>query len=290
MLIIICAMYCEAKGLIKHFCLKKKEYSAFDIYAASDDRVVLIISQTGRVNAAAAVGCVCGMYAGQYNINIVNFGIAAGRAEDIGKLFLVNKIVDSCQGKTFFPDMLFTTDIDERAVYTQENVVASVDEDANMVNGEAGILYDMEAAAIYQAGVHFAGPHQMSFLKLVSDSGVRSKKDGAHMAAEAVEGLIAPKMDEIIKYIDTVLLSVQKDKDKYSLSSENQMLFAKTVKDMHCSKSMERELMQQFRYHELSQNSLAEEINKMYDEGKLPCRDKRTGKVYFDELKRAVLQ
>lgn len=290
MLIIICAMYCEAKGLIKHYCLKKKEYSAFDVYSNEDNTVVLVISKAGRVNAAAAVGCVCGMYAGQYNINIVNFGIAAGRAEDIGKLFLVNKIVDSCQGKTFFPDMLFMTGIDEAEIYTQENIVTSVDEAMNVVCGGECTLYDMEAAAIYQAASHFVGPHQLSFLKLVSDGGVQNQKDGTHVTAENVERLVAACMDEITKYIDTVLFSVQNNKDKYSLSSENQQLFDKTVKDMHCSKSMERELMQQFRYHELSQNGLAAEINRMYDEGKLPCRDKRIGKVYFDELKRAVLQ
>ena len=35
-----------------------------------------------------------------------------------------------------------------------------------------GVLYDMEAAAVYQAGIRFFSPDRMLFLKVVSDFGV----------------------------------------------------------------------------------------------------------------------
>ena len=38
-------------------------------------------------------------------------------------------------------------------------------------NREAVVLHDMEGAAIYQAGSYWLGPHQMSFIKVISDHG-----------------------------------------------------------------------------------------------------------------------
>ena len=45
--------------------------------------------------------------------------------------------------------------------------------------GKKGILVDMEAAAIYQAGNYYYAPHQMLFLKVVTDHGTTQEPQSA---------------------------------------------------------------------------------------------------------------
>lgn len=55
-------------------------------------------------------------------------------------------------------------------------------------------LYDMEAAAGYQAAHHFFGPHQMFFIKIISVNGVQEK-----MSADTVRELVQAQIDRLRK-------------------------------------------------------------------------------------------
>ena len=69
----------------------------------------------------------------------------------------------------------------------------------------AEILYDMEAAAIYQAGIHFFGPHQMIFLKIVSDRGIIEK-----VSKEQIALLMEKYQECIIDYMEQISTVTQK--------------------------------------------------------------------------------
>ncbi|MCQ2751677.1 MAG: hypothetical protein MJ189_01020 [Coriobacteriales bacterium] len=84
---------------------------------------------------------------------LINIGICAG--EQIGELYEINAI----NGR-YFPDCFGDF---KRAQLT------TVDQMASKI--APGILYDMESATIYKRACKCLGPHQMHFLKVVSDNG-----------------------------------------------------------------------------------------------------------------------
>lgn len=283
MINIVCAMYPEASLLIKHYMLKRIENSAFQIYENSDNNVRLVISGVGRIAVATAVGMICGRYQLKNNEYIINFGVAAGAGEFEKEVFLINKITDDSCNRTFYPDMLIASNLAEAEVTTVDEVITNVGE---IVNKGERILIDMEATAIYQAAIHFVGPHRISFLKLVSDSGETGK-----FTPEAIENMISNKLTDIVAYIDSVrAINVQESDQEQRLSNEHIKLYEKVCQDMHCSTTMERELLQQFKYHSLSGNGLISKIDELYEIGSLPCKSKKEGKVCLDELKKSILQ
>lgn len=67
-------------------------------------------------------------------------------------------------------------------------------------NGAGARLYDMEAAAVYQAGAYYFGPHQMTFLKVVTDHGVAG--NGKTGQPEQIGQKIARRRRRSAAYID----------------------------------------------------------------------------------------
>lgn len=277
MITIVCALYQEAAMLIKHYSLKKIEYSAFSIFENKEEAIRLVISGVGPISAATATGTVFGLFGCEKDDYLLNFGLAAGQKKE---LFLINKITEEETCRTFYPDMLIASQMAEAEVITASHVVTE--------DGIKPCLYDMEAAAIYQAAIHFLGPHKMSFLKLVSDSG-----DADTVTPAYAEKLIENNSEKIIEYIDTLRSAVTmhgETSGQEELFDELEELYEKTCQDMHCSVTMARELQQQFKYHSLSGNGLVEAIKKLYERQLLPCKSKKEGKVCFDELRKSVLQ
>ena len=143
----------------------------------------------------------------------------------------------------------------------------------------------MEAAAVYQAGSYYLGPHQMSFLKTVSDDG--NYKD---VTPRQVEELIGRNMENIAEYIEnlqTILREAPRDEffQDHALQKKLEMLCL----DLHCSRTMSESLRQYVRCCTLSGVDYGSVVEEMYREGKLPCKDKREGKQCFEELKKRLL-
>ena len=107
MLYLITAMYAEAQPLIRQYQLKKENAQMhFQVFSNESQCVRLIITGTGMIAAAAAVGFLCTAYPpGEYDF-LVNIGICAGAPMRDG-LFLCSKITEMTTGKTFYPDLLY---------------------------------------------------------------------------------------------------------------------------------------------------------------------------------------
>lgn len=83
-----------------------------------------------------------------------------------------NKITEQTTGRTFYPDVIYRHPFAEAEIVTQAVPYRGANETQDPENGAGARLYDMEAAAVYQAGAYYFGPHQMTFLKVVTDHGV----------------------------------------------------------------------------------------------------------------------
>lgn len=289
MIYIFSAFYAEAKNIIDHYGLKKEkslETVRFDVFA--NDSIRLVITGVGEINAAAAVSNIGGAYGISPDDEILNVGCGAcfSRETCLGSIFLGNKLTEQMTGRTFYPDMLMKTGYRECEIITAVRVLKE---------GREQVVYDMEAAAIYQAAAFFVGPHRMNFIKLVSDAGERIDQS-------KITELFALQEDKICGYID-ILLSVGGNKtsidDKIkgeNMADSNATDDTKSawnidrlICDMRCSKVMGDQLAQLIKYCRLSGIDYKAVLDEYYTNGLLPCESKREGKKCLFELKQRLL-
>ena len=274
MIYIFSAFYAEAKNIIDHYGLKKEkspEMVRFDVFA--NESIRLVITGVGEINAAAAVSNIGGAYGISPDDEILNVGCGAGFSSDIslGSIFLGNKLTEQMTGRTFYPDMLMKANFRECEIVTVARVLNE---------GCDSVVYDMEAAAVYQAAAFFVGPHRMHFIKLVSDAGERIDQS-------KITELFALQEDKICGYIDR-LLSACADKAPMD-ETQSSWNMDRLICDMRCSKVMGDQLAQLIKYCRLSGIDYKAVLDEYYTNGLLPCESKREGKKCLFELKQRLL-
>lgn len=274
MIYIFSAFYAEAKNIIDHYGLKKEkspEMVRFDVFA--NESIRLVITGVGEINAAAAVSNIGGAYGISPDDEILNVGCGAGFSSDIclGSIFLGNKLTEQMTGRTFYPDMLMKANFRECEIVTVARVLNE---------GCDSVVYDMEAAAVYQAAAFFVGPHRMHFIKLVSDAGERIDQS-------KITELFALQEDKICGYIDR-LLSACADKAPMD-DTQSSLNMDRLICDMRCSKVMGDQLAQLIKYCRLSGIDYKAVLDEYYTNGLLPCESKREGKKCLFELKQRLL-
>lgn len=274
MIYIFSAFYAEAKNIIDHYGLKKEkspEMVRFDVFA--NESIRLVITGVGEINAAAAVSNIGGAYGISPDDEILNVGCGAGFSSDIclGSIFLGNKLTEQMTGRTFYPDMLMKANFRECEIVTVARVLNE---------GCDSVVYDMEAAAVYQAAAFFVGPHRMHFIKLVSDAGERIDQS-------KITELFALQEDKICGYIDR-LLGACADKAPMD-DTQSAWNMDRLICDMRCSKVMGDQLAQLIKYCRLSGIDYKAVLDEYYTNGLLPCESKREGKKCLFELKQRLL-
>lgn len=133
-----------------------------------------------------------------------------GACVSLGSIIMVNKLTDAESGRTFYPDMIYRHPFTEGEVFTSAQVYTvdagardggttkvedvglnahaegyakvetaglnAQNEEAMKAEAAAPTVHDMEAAACYEAGNFYYGPHQMIFLKVVTDHGIENER------------------------------------------------------------------------------------------------------------------
>lgn len=210
-----------------------------------------------------------------------------------GEVYLCKKITEHVTGRTFYPDILYRHPFAEAEIvtgvmsYRTENRTELMKKYETAIKNSVqdGFLYDMEASSIYQAGAYFFSPHQMSFLKVVTDEG-----NVQEMSAERLKQSIVGAVPEIRSYLDELMKidEIKKLQNKKEMGEVTE-LAQKLSADMHCSAVMQAAVVQHLKYAALAGIDYQGIIEEMYQAGKLPCKDKREGKRCFEELGRKLL-
>lgn len=282
MMYLFTAMYCEAHSLIQQYQLKKEtDQTHFQVFSNESRNMRLTITGTGMIAAAAAVGFICTKYPPKEYDFLINMGICAGISNQ-REPFLCNKITEQTTGKTFYPDILYRHPFLEAQVITGAKPFQKED----LKQCEERCLYDMEASALYQSGSYFFGPHQMFFLKIISDSG-----DFASVTSKQIQSQIAAdsgKTAVFLEQLNQIQETANMQSGRICAISSNDITDT-LCQDMHCSHVMAASLRQHIRYCILSGIDYQTVIREMYNEQKFPCKDKREGKIRFEELKHRLL-
>lgn len=289
MLYLFTALYCEADIFIKYFHLKKNlENTRFQEFYQKKADIRLIVTGVGEIAAASAVSSVCSIYKPQEGDILLNVGTCAHLAGKDG-VFVCNKIIEMASGKTFYPDLLYCHGLPEETIVTamlpcnrNGYAVEKGRTELSEIKGK-GNLYDMEAAAVYQSGTYFFGPHQMMFLKVVSDAGIAKE-----VSQETVRSCMEKNQDILFDFIEKISAITYKNQQRKEAFWLPELQLETLCVDLHCSRVMEDSLRQHIRYWTLAGIDCISVIRDMYREGLLPCRDKREGKLRFEELKRRL--
>ena len=280
MIYIFVALTHEARPLIRCLDLKKADgFPHFSVWTSPEKNLLLTVTGSGPVSAAVASAAVFALRPPGPADHILNTGICAG-LENAQKdtCYLCSSITETDTGRVFYPDLLWRHSFPEAALCTGSRVLSDPDDPAltGFMRGTVPLLYDMEAAAIYQSAAIYAGPHQMSFLKTVSDCG-----DGTFPTPQDVSALMENSLSAILSYLDALPDAADEEP---SLS-----LFPQLSRDLHCSVSMQHMLRQYLHYAELTGCPYQESIARMYEDGLLPCKDRKEGKKILEQIRSILL-
>ncbi len=285
MIYIFTALYCEAHIFIRHFNLIKNQQGTwYQQFYNETTGILLTVTGVGEIAAAAVVGSVCSIYKPTQNDFLLNIGICAHSTQNDG-IFLCNKILEQATGRTFYPYMLYRHKFAEGTIVTGMRPYHINHDDVRMTAGApAGTLYDMEAAAVCQAGSRFFGPHQMMFLKIVSDRGAIED-----VSKERTMLLMEKYKNSIFDFLRQTFAIMQNiGCHNISPEQEEETLIETFCADLHCSKAMYDSMKQYIRYLALAKVDYVSLIRELYEKKLLPCKDKREGKRRFEEFKRRL--
>ena len=298
MIYVMMALYQEAHGLIRELELKKNTaYAPFEVFDNESAGIRLVVTGVGEIAAAAATAAVCardGADAADFLVNIgccaaggcepadrdMDSGYGAANAAQIGDLYVCHKITEQETGKTFYPDILYRHPWKERELVTGmqplQRAVAH------------GALYDMEAAAVYQAGIRFFSPDRMLFLKVVSDFGIAGQE---RMTAEVLTGLLEQHVKEVAAFLTNLREAADEEETLRNdgILQEDEAVLERLFAALHCSQTMRASARQYITYAALTGYDWKAELEEWYARGLLPCKDRREGKVRLEELKQVLL-
>lgn len=298
MIYVMMALYQEAHGLIRELELKKNTaYAPFEVFDNESAGILLVVTGVGEIAAAAATAAVCardGADAADFLVNIgccaaggcepadrdMDSGYGAAHAAQIGDLYVCHKITEQETGKTFYPDILYRHPWKERELVTGMQPLQRA--------AAHGALYDMEAAAVYQAGIRFFSPDRMIFLKVVSDSGVAGQE---RMTAEALTGLQEQHVKEVAAFLTNLREAADEEETLRNdgILQEDEAVLERLFAALHCSQTMRASARQYITYAALTGYDWKAELEEWYARGLLPCKDRREGKVRLEELKQVLL-
>ncbi len=163
---IIVALPCEARLLLDIYHLSLIENpSNFQVFSNKDRSIHLIVSGIGKVCTAAAVGYLHAWTGANAHTCYLNIGIAGGFQLSIGSIYLVHKIIDATNNKTFYPTPILPGFLSHIAIMTVEQIQAQYLQQH---------LLDMEASGFFSTATCFVTQEQVQILKIISDNSPES--------------------------------------------------------------------------------------------------------------------
>ncbi len=274
MIYISVSMYIEAQPFVKKLNLKKDfRFKKFEVFKSNE--VILIITGVGKIKSAIALTYLFSKYEIKSSDLFINIGVAGSIDKNIliVSLFICNKIIDNDKNKTFYPDMILKHPFKETSIETFSSIV-----DKSNLNIK-GILIDMEAAGLYQAALVFMEPHQIIFIKIVSDY-----LDTKDLTIKHISNLVDEKSLQIIRFINDIKDVFYYDNEV--LSKEDIKALDILTQNLKLSVTMGNRLKQLFTYYKLQNGDFLESIDKYIS---LECKSKNEGKRYFDKLTEKII-
>ncbi len=144
---------------------------------------------------------------------------------------------------------------------------------------------DMEAAALYKAGRYFFQPHQMFFIKIISDYLMPAPP--SLKEAIDVSRLVGDNVEVIAQWINGLLNKFSETTNDFT--KEETEYIRQLSESLKLSVTMEHELTQYLRYCKLVKGDFLSFTSLLAKEMPLPVKSKLEGKKYLDYFKKNLL-
>ncbi len=278
MLYLQMALYCEARPLLARYGFHALPADGrFQIWET--DSMRLTLSGTGPYEACTCATVTCTKTSFSPSDLFISLGTCASVNPTVlpSTLYLVHSLEDLASGRTYYPDLLPAWDLPEASLLTgalpfdRQKVHAWYPDRHSLPD-----LYDMESSAVFQAVSHFAGPHQLFFFRVPTDTGDTSAltPDTLTQAMEAQLPVLDPIFAKLAEYADTL--------------SEGELpdLSGTYAQDFRCSASMAQRLSQILRYADLMHLPAESVLEGYRREGLLPVKGRKEGKDLLERFER----
>jgi hypothetical protein len=117
---IFTALYPEAKELIRALSLKKDmTQNHFQVFSDENNQIQIVITGASAIAAATAVAECSTKKEPDSGDFLINYGSCAGRKNiPVGTVSLCNKLTQTVDGRTFYPDILYRHPFGEAELYS----------------------------------------------------------------------------------------------------------------------------------------------------------------------------
>ena len=280
MIYIACAMYMEAAPFIRRFACKRDDTFHREQVFLGEEATV-IITGTSPVPAAVALSEALALLAPGEEDIFANIGLCgcSDRTVSAGSLYLVHSIAEHATGRRFYPDLLYMHEHLQGALTT----FSAVEHD-----GGDAFLFDMEAAALYQAAIGHFTTDRMFFFKIVSDHGYDSSDVSPTEVFELLEGTAPCVSETLLRFASFV--------PRHSrYSEEEEAVIDYFCRSLHCSVTMEHELRRLIQYYELERGYAIAHLRDFFPmhgldyEGDVLLRSRKEGKDVLDAFRLSCL-
>ncbi|MDD5936565.1 MAG: hypothetical protein PUC65_13565 [Clostridiales bacterium] len=288
MLYISTALYVEAQPFIKLHSLKQQhEHTKFQVF--SNNEICLIITGVGELKASIAITYLLSKVTIKPHDLFLNFGLCGSIDTTIplGSIYAFHKIRDYSTKRDLYPDMVLHLPFPEANLETCPLQVGT-DLSCKEITEQ---FVDMEAYAIMYAVSYYMQPHQVLFLKVVSDyanrgDGTMEKTSLQEMLWNAVNKIDSFLLNSSTEYnfFPQILMPIE-------LSSTENDHMEELIHHLHLSETMRYVLKQHIIYyksrHQNADNILTDFVKRPEV---ITCKSKIEGKKYFEQLKTRLME
>lgn len=289
MLYISTALYLEAQPLITIYSLKQlHEHTKFQVFA--NDNVCLIITGVGELKASIAITyLLSNQTIGPHDL-FLNFGLCGSLDPTIpiGSPYVFHKLRDYSTKKDLYPDMLLKLPFREASLETCPLPVGN----EILPTTVSETFVDMEAYAVMYAVTYYMQPHQVLFLKVISDYPTADKKaviDKTDLQLKLLQAAqemncYLHELSSEFKFFSDITPILELSKDEFNL-------YQSIIQRLHLSETMSHSLKQHIIYYK-SRHTLADEILTSFikEPSIITCKSKVEGKKYFEQLKSKLME
>lgn len=192
----VVALQLEAAPIITHFKLKRNmDESFWPVY--QNDQHVLIVSGTGKTQAAMAAVWLLARWQDRAAAALINWGLCGTNDPLLqpGDLVLADKIADMTSGRHFYPDLYKDWGIARRTLECHDQPVKR-----EMITDGRTVCVDMESAGIMEAARRILESHQTIVIKMISD----------HLEPDQLDRTrISELLAKLIKRLDPICMDLQ---------------------------------------------------------------------------------
>ena len=286
MIFLFSALRAEAQPFLHSFDLKPQD-GKFPSFSGeyNGEPLLLTLTGTGPLAAASAVSAILSTHQAKEDDFLLSTGSAASlHGISNSTVVLIHRIHDLSSGRDYYPDLTVTSLSQEASIITGGKVLSREGADLTVSAVEVlqhadiknePLLYDMESAAVFHAGSLFLSPHQMRFLRVVTDEGETITKEMLEQHCAA----LVPVVKEEIRLFRT--LSSHRSLPQFDITA--------LAQDLRCSVTMTNRLRQTLLYCTLEGIDWNWTVSSYYETGRLPAGTREAGKRLLQEIEHELL-